>query len=243
MSDWATITSLVLPKQGHTDAECEDAVAVRETGTALQLAMADGATEAAYSRRWAQALVEAGVALEAKARIAEAVDRARASFEATTAQQKAGLPWYAEQKAQEGAFATLLRLRVRLMIDRSLGIGGSWEGEAVGDVTLFHLQAGDPIWIWPNDDPNSFGSRPALVASNSDLDPDTVERFAATWRPGDVLLVTTDALAAYLLAEEAALRRLVHTSQNAWSDFVDHARADGMRNDDVALVRIDLHGP
>ncbi|MEO1076522.1 MAG: hypothetical protein AAFX41_11260, partial [Bacteroidota bacterium] len=123
------------------------------------------------------------------------------------------------------------------------GIGGSWEGEAVGDVTLFHLQAGDPIWIWPNDDPSSFGSRPALVASNSDLDPDTIERFAATWRPGDVLLVTTDALAAYLLAEEAALRRLVHTSQNAWSDFVDHARADGMRNDDVALVRIDLHGP
>lgn len=214
-----------LTKRGHTEIECEDAVAgpvVRDGVWAA--AVADGATESAYARAWAETLASAALdaALE-DATLPEAVRLARRTF-AARPEATAALPWYAEAKRDEGAFAAVASLRV--------APDGTWTAEAVGDCVAMHLRDGRLEAAFPLDDPAAFGNRPALVASLG-TEP-VVERHEGTWQPGDAFVLATDALAAHLLATDptAALALDAET----FPAFVAAAREAGMTNDDVALV-------
>src|SRR4051794_1984465 len=101
--------ALSLPKKGHAAEEYEDAWAGDPASG--RFAVADGASESAFAALWARLLTEAYVA--------GGNPRDPGSWLQGPRRRWAGevmgleLPWYAELKREQGAFATLLGVRVR----------------------------------------------------------------------------------------------------------------------------------
>jgi len=215
-----------LPKRGHREEEYEDAAAgpVAVPGGA-RAAVTDGATESAFSGEWARALAEAAARLP----LAEAVEEARAAV-ANARTPPEGLPWYAALKAEEGAHATALALTVRA--------DGTWAAEAVGDAALLHLRGGRLLFAWPLADPAAYGSHPALLSSLADAPLPPIEAASGAWERGDRLLLATDALAAFLLAHDAAAA--CGHSAEMFARWVEDARGRGLRNDDVTIVELEV---
>ena len=227
-----TIRTFRLPKAGHREAEYEDAWAVMEAP--LRAAVADGATEAAFARSWAERLVQGAVAHGVTS--AEALRRRlpvwRTAWAEAVAARTTALPWYAAAKAEQGAFAALLSLAVEP--------DGTWQALAVGDCCLLHLRGDALAASWPLDDPAAFSNRPALLASVPMDDDLAVDTTTGTWQSGDAFLLASDALAAWLLAADSAAA--LGWTETAFREHVEAARADGtLRNDDVTLVVLKLH--
>jgi hypothetical protein len=233
-----------LPKQGSADAECEDAYA--GDPRAGRFAVADGASESAFARPWAESLAQGYV--NHPGPWSGWLPAARAAWQGRFDGED--MPWYVEAKFQEGAFATLLGLT----LGRRPGPGGrlSWRALAVGDSCLFQVRGDRVRRAFPVKRAADFGSRPALVASRPR--PPQLPRCRrllarGTWRIGDVFLLMTDALAQCFLAE-------VETGGRPWdrltsvrcpaefAALVDDLRATGrLRNDDTTLVRIQAESP
>src|SRR4051794_1385943 len=91
-----------LPRRGHSADEYEDACA--GDARAGRFAVADGATESSFAASWARLLVEEFVRTPAPWSSWLPALRQRWAAEL----QDQPLPWYAEAKAEEGAYATLL---------------------------------------------------------------------------------------------------------------------------------------
>ena len=79
-----------------------------------------------------------------------------------------------------------------------------WEALAVGDACLFHLAAGGCLSSFPVDRSTDFTASPTLISSRSGVPSWKTTR--GTLRPGEAILLATDALAQCLLAsaEESA---------------------------------------
>ncbi len=95
-------------KAGNAPADYEDAFAIGQDC----LAIADGATESSFARAWAQALTEGFVA-DPGATQPPGIRRLQAWLRPLQSAWHAGvawdrLPWFAEDKARSGAFATFL---------------------------------------------------------------------------------------------------------------------------------------
>lgn len=225
-----------VPKAGVEAVEYEDASAVAADVWPVRAAVADGATESAFSGAWAQQLVrgmteQGGTTVSAFHRML--TDR-QARWESAVHKQAENRPWYIAAKAAEGAFATVLGL--------SLHEDGRWHALSVGDCCLFWLRRGTLERSWPFEAADAFTNRPALVSSRADRDVPTPETASGAWQPGDVFLLTTDAVAAWLLrTDPSAVGRL---GAEAVRDRLDAARADGMlRNDDATLLVLAMAAP
>ena len=226
MSHWWT-----LPKQGQSEDENEDAVAA-STGI---LVLADGATEAFFSRLWAHHLVEqlTGAATWWEHPEETWVTRVARAVEQWTEQlpPQESLPWHAQNKSLYGSAAA-----IAVLVFRS----EQWRGIAVGDVTIFHLRGEELMQSWPLSAPEQYTTHPPLVQTRTVVAPLQVDGI---WAEGDDLMVMTDALAAWSLrcvrdgrplwAEVRAL-----ADETAWQDWVQRARADGMKNDDVTVALV-----
>src|SRR5258708_5479570 len=94
-----------LPKRGHAPEEYEDALAA---DLALgRFALADGASESSFAAAWARLLVEGFVTASGQPwRGLDWLPALRQRWVETV--EALSLPWYAEIKREEGAFATLL---------------------------------------------------------------------------------------------------------------------------------------
>lgn len=216
-------STLALPKHGASRAQYEDAsYGPVVTGSETRLAIADGATESAFSGLWARLLVQEAC----RAPLAEAIPAARAAFASAAASRGASLPWYAEAKAAEGAHATVLGV--------TLHRDGALRADAVGDCILFHIRNGETRLAWPLSDPADFDNRPDLVASGEGVSVPEASSLDDRWKSGDRLVLATDAIAAYLLATDplAAL----DLDQDGFENLVQTGRQQGMRNDDVTLI-------
>jgi hypothetical protein len=238
--------TLWLPKKGNTNEEYEDAAfpmeSVEVETDSFRCAVADGATETSFSALWAKLLVEGFVNQtprnESKQKWAEGI----ASKE---------LPWYAEQKAESGAYAALLGLVLKSSTDG----GGTWEAEALGDCCMMLVRDGEIAEKFPLTESEQFNSSPVLLSSN--LDETAAEkaeeelvRKSGTWKAGDVIYMMTDAIArwAYKRQEEhgdAPFFLKAMNTQKEIEELCDVQRglldADSrplMRNDDVTLLRI-----
>jgi hypothetical protein len=224
-----------LPRAGHTAAECEDACAGdAETG---RFAIADGASECAFARPWAEALTTGFVAHPGP--WSAWLPAARAEWQRRC--NAPDLPWYVEALLAEGAFATLLGLRVQ----RRPGPDGrfGWRALAVGDSCLFLLRNDRLRHAFPVRRAADFDDRPALLGSRPSAVRCQRRRARGTWRRGDVLLLMTDALAQWFLrVAEVGGRpwdRLAPVDgPEAFAALIDELRVGGMRNDDCTLVRI-----
>jgi hypothetical protein len=225
------------PKSGHAANEYEDAFAVEPA--AARFAVADGASETSFAKQWAELLVERFVhEPPTAAELREWVAPMQAAW--VGEHQGKAQAWYAEAKARDGAFSSLLGVAIEA--DR-------WRALAVGDTCLFVVRAGRLQKAFPLERAEQFNNSPLLLSSvarsNSNVW-DDVRAEEGELRERDQLLLMTDALAQWFLVEAemgrrpwAALARAL--TQESFSAFVDMLRASGaLRNDDTTLVRIEV---
>ena len=232
---WLHVSTMWLPKSSHASHEYEDAFAVSGKDTVLvrsesrtfRAAVADGATEPVFSGPWANRLAASFVQ---HGSLEPAVATVRENFRSRA---KRRLPWYLEEKAEEGAHAAVLGLELH-----GDEIGREWRATAVGDCCLFQISNGGTVVSWPPDSPAAFNNTPALISSSAD---DPLPEFMATsgtWRAGDAFILATDALAAFLKSCGA---RTFLTNAGQFDEFVRDARADGrMFDDDVTAIVVEL---
>ena len=250
----AVLDAFWAPKKGNAIDEYEDAFAPASDGevegTRLRFAVADGATEAAFSRLWARLLVEGyqkGWISRRDRDTHDGLERLGRIWQRRVAQKP--LPWYGEEKRRSGSFAALLGLEVCESEDDGPGM---WRSYAVGDCCLFHLRGERLLGSFPIEDPEEFGSRPVLLSSKMARN-GTALASAATawgdWAPGDIFCLASDALACWVLKRHRdgeppwGLVRALGAGEagDDFSDWIARLRAErSLRNDDVTLLRIAL---
>jgi hypothetical protein len=235
-----------LSKRGTADDDYEDAFA--GDPHAGRFAVADGASEASFAGLWARAL--AGGFVNAPGKPWLDLDWLTPLRQEWATQVDAlPLPWYAEEKREQGAFATLLGLVLRPPRPGQLG---TWRALAVGDSCLVHARGERFLTSFPLTESAEFGTRPALLGSRpppADRPP-PCEHAHGRWHPGDRFLLMTDALAQWFLHEGEKNRRPLEAveellaeaaPEEAFAGWVDLRRDHAaLRNDDVTLVVIDV---
>jgi hypothetical protein len=237
------VTSFRLPREGMRRDCCGDALSIRASSG--RFALADGATEAFDSGRWAKLLARAWTTtpvVTGGEDVADALGRlGRALHRSWT---RRPLAWFAEEKARQGSFATLLGFQL-------CGTTG-WYAVAIGDSCLFQERAGELRVAFPLADPAEFGQRPALVPSL----PQRHRSWARAVRvatgsvtPGDVFWLMSDAIACWYLgtwAHRGTARGELHQAMQAPDDsplsrlVSRERRARRLRDDDVAVLRIEV---
>jgi hypothetical protein len=241
-------TTFWLPKRGNTNEEYEDSAAPMEaveTETDVyRCAVADGATETSFSGFWAKLLCDGFVAN---------IDRAQLKSEWADSVATKELAWYAEQKAESGAYAALVGLTIKKAEN---GDGGIWEAEAIGDCCLFLARDGALIDSFPMSQSDQFNSNPFLLASN--FDEEKIGEMFVTkcgaWQNGDSFFLLSDAIACWTFKREEEHGDSINwlagiKEQEQLAEFceiqrtlLDSENRPLMRNDDVTLMRIDVTG-
>lgn len=222
------------PKAGHREDEYEDAWAYSEGGVLpYRAAVADGATESAFARPWAEHLVAEWVREPALSEtdFKGHLTAWQAEWSEAVAGRARDLPWYAQAKLEQGAFAAFLGL--------SLEPDGAWRAVAVGDCCLFVLSKGIDPTSWPLDSPEQFHSSPLLVPSVPGVPTGPVQTLSGTWKPSDTFVLATDAVAAWLLRIDPA--HALDPTEERFPAHIQKARSEGvLRNDDATLVVLEL---
>jgi hypothetical protein len=242
-----------VPKAGNSEAEYEDAVwpARRQDRrrSRFRAAVADGATDSSFSGIWARLLVRAfGEGRLDADSLPDALEPLRHSWRSQVGERP--LPWYAEEKLQRGAFATLVGLELLDQAPR-LGMSRRWRALALGDSCLVQRRGQDLLACFPLDHSSAFTNAPYLLASDATRNQDLGEYLClweGDWEPGDSFYLMTDALAWWFLREREegqqpwALWPEADGADpgDAFGAWVHDLRASGrMRNDDVTLLRVD----
>jgi hypothetical protein len=237
------LRQLLLPKLGQEASECEDAIAI-DTQT-FRFAVADGATEAFAARRWAERLAQNWVRNESTLTVEEFREWvATEGRELQDSWNGLTLSWYAEEKARTGSFAAFVGVELDLKTDSP-----SWKAIALGDACLLHCRRGTLLKSLPLSRAENFNSAPVLVASNSCLHDASMQSLvidSGSCQNGDVLLLMSDAAAAWCLqrlenGDSAVEEFLGANGDEELNRFFDDERSAGrIRNDDLAIVRIEL---
>jgi hypothetical protein len=112
------------------------------------------------------------------------------------------------------------------------------------------VSAGSFVGSFPLEAPEAFGSHPDTIASRvvdgQDIRPH-VRRKAGIYRPGDCLILMTDAVAQWFLRTQegdrtcaARLIRMLRGDHGSLRAVLDSAREGGeMRNDDIGLLSVE----
>lgn len=237
-----------LQKDGNEPEEYEDAFSVElEHGC---FALADGASDSAFSQLWARIVTE---------RFVESQPNKSESIYSFISSWLSGcqdswhkgipwdrLPWHGEEKAKRGASATFLGLR----FDRpgpEIDSPCRWWAVAIGDTCLFQIRRGRIVTAFPIDNPDSFSNTPELLCSNPLNNPllqENIRVLEGEFVAGDRLFLATDALAHWALSQSEARKRpwLKLSRQHDESAFHSWIgsmrRARTIRNDDTTLICI-----
>jgi len=236
-------------KRGNAPAEYEDAFAADPARG--RFAVADGATESSFAAPWAKLLVEGfTTALEGKPW--HELDWLTPWRQRWVAEVDGlPLPWYAEDKREQGAYATLLGAAFRN--PETENERGDWRALAVGDSCLFRLRSGRLRASFPMKRAADFGNTPGLLGSRgrpADTPQQAIKLARGRWRPGDRFVLMTDALAEWMLRQTEQEHRptddidklLAESSpQDAFAAWIEERRdKQNLKNDDVTLLVIDL---
>lgn len=240
-------------KAGSSVSEYEDAFYPSGLADAPQscsrVAIADGATDSSFSGIWARLLVKAFVERGVGTDDIDAIlSEVQPEWGEEVGRRK--LPWYAQEKAQLGAFSSLLGFTIRH--EPEIGGRGRWQAVAVGDSCLVQVRNERVTVRFPLDHSSSFNSAPFLVPSNPRLNAsvrDNVAEVHGEVRLDDSFYLMTDALACWFMSEAEqnrrpwqALRDLNTQEQlESFSEMVDRLRGTHeLKNDDCTLLRIDI---
>jgi hypothetical protein len=152
------------------------------------------------------------------------------------------LPWYAEIKWQQGAFATFVGVVMQ---------PPRWQALAVGDSCLFHTRDGQLRSAFPVASSHDFANSPWLVGSRG-FTPDMMAvrelRSEGEFGDGDRLWLMTDALAHWFLQSAEAgdkpweclepFLALPDAAVHFHSWIAEMRDTRRVRNDDVTLLAI-----
>jgi hypothetical protein len=234
--------ALSVPKQGHSSEEYEDAFAADpEAG---RFAVADGASETSFAALWAR-LLTAGFVEGDEKRGGGWLGPLRQRWAAEV--DGRALPWYAEAKRDEGAFATLVGLTVKPSPKR----GGTWRALAVGDSCLFLVRGQGLVKAFPLTRADEFDNRPRLVGSRPPPGGKETRRpkqAHGKCQAGDRFFLMTDALAEWFLRHAASGFKpwlvieqvLAESATDRAAEWIEGLRdRGGLRNDDVTLLRVE----
>lgn len=239
--------SISLPKFGNSADENEDNIlepskSEVETETLVKFAISDGATESSFSKEWSDLLVSAykDKPFE-KTYLPETIKTISKTWQSMAT--AIDLPWYAQQKAEKGAFATFLGLT----INRETS---SFEVIAVGDCTLFQIRNNEIVFSFPVTSVEDFNNTPNLIASNNDYQTDLEKNViydSGTIQEKDILLLATDAMAVWVLKQKnrsEKVRKLLieqfekQDEQNFEEWLNKQRKTNKIKNDDVTLLMI-----
>jgi len=237
------LRQLLLPKLGQDASECEDVIAINsQTG---RFAVADGATEAFDARRWADRLAHHWVQNESTLTLPEFREWVAAEGrELHDSWNSLSLSWYSEEKARTGSFAAFIGVELDLRTDDP-----SWKAIALGDACLLHCRRGALLKSLPLCRSESFNSAPVLVASDSSLHDSSMQSVvidSGGCQCGDVLLLMSDAAAAWYLQRlengDSELDDFLKAKpdEELQRFFEEERLAGRIRNDDLAIVRIEI---
>ena len=200
-------------------------------------AIADGVSSAIFSGPWADILVQAV--------LGDAPDPGQPEPFAAWLQTQRGLwaagidtrslAWFQRAKLPAGAFSTLLWIRLQEAEQAAPGSFGAYRlrAWAIGDSCLFHVRRGELVRTFPLSTSAELESDP-IVLGSVDLKRDQLLRFAsldAFCYPDDLLVLSTDALAEWALAEYEAARppdweRYWNMSDEEWRAQIDALRQE-----------------
>lgn len=236
------LRQLLLPKLDHDACECEDAIAF-DVHTA-RFAVTDGATEAFHARQWATNLAQHWVRTESTLTVEDFRKWVAAEGrELHDSWNGLNLSWYSEEKARTGSFAAFVGVELDLKTDTP-----SWKAIALGDSCLLHCRDKMLLKSLPLSRSDSFNSAPVLVASNCALHESTMQSVmvdSGVCESGDVLLLMSDGAASWCLqrfenGDFDADLLTEKTDEELQRFFDDERQAGRIRNDDLAIVRIEI---
>jgi hypothetical protein len=238
-----------LPKRGNTKAEYEDAFHLATDK--CRFAVADGATETSFSGIWAKQLVRAFTNRNLSVPLGiEELRPLQIKWQQIV--HRRALPWYAEEKASAGAYATFVGLEFSEQKSQT-GTENTWRATAAGDSCLVQVRANEILKAFPLAESASFTNCPILLCSApvfNENGRDLIMAASGSWGCDDIFLLMTDALACWFFKECEQgdrpwniLRDLDTEGHISFDELVSDLRSDGrMKNDDVTLVRIDVLG-
>jgi len=234
--------SFWLPKHGNTPAEYEDAFCPKNNNqtvdTLFRAAIADGATEASFSKQWANLLVQAycRAKLNDDKKLIQHLPLLQKQWFAQITQKP--LPWYAQEKLRRGAFSTLLGFTLHK---------NHYEAIAMGDSCLFHISGDKLENCLPLESSKQFNNCPPLLSSSVAYNESIAKHLICNkynnWKSGDEFYLMTDALACWFLqAYEKKRKPWVKMRCLRQSQFVkwiaELRNTKALHNDDVTLLRI-----
>ena len=252
-----TVSSFWLPRDGSPVEHYEDAFCPRRTGPSsgspLRVAVADGASESMLSGLWAELLVRTWCRTRRQGMddvVAAAMcfwhDALEAYLESRRVEQRP-IEWFEQPGLDRGAHATLLGLELGTT---SAGVG-RWRAESLGDSCLFHVSHDALVTAFPLQEASAFSNAPKLVPTKRaqfSRVVSAVDRAEGGCEAGDLLFLTTDAVAAWFLAsterggtpwrELAAIPRDDADAFASWA--LTQRTAGRLRNDDATLVRVEV---
>ena len=153
--DWRlSAVHFLLPKAGLLSSECQDAIALCDRQN--RYCVADGATEAFDSRRWAKLLTKCWAA-HGRLLTREEFELWLALLGNRLEQRwkRQILPWYAEEKARGGAFAAFVGIAFIQSGDRLI-----WQAVALGDSCLVQSRDNSIVEALPISEAEAFGYHP-----------------------------------------------------------------------------------
>lgn len=237
-----TLHALSAPKEGNSNDQYEDAYghsALDDDTPRVTVAVADGASSAAFAREWAGLLTAAFVDgfPETDAEAAQII--AGLGKEWRKEAEPKATSWWAQEKLPYGSSATLLVItwdRENLL----------WSAASIGDVCVFLVRGNKLRFAFPLTKASKFSDRPGLLTTElgNGAKLPTVTRYAERYEAGDRFLLMTDALSQWFLTEYEARRK-------PWNDLPDSPEAlpswlksrrdsGALKNDDVTLVDLTL---
>lgn len=235
-----------MPKFGCSDDEYEDAFQCNQQEGLYSIA--DGATEASFSKEWANLVVNAYC--EGKFLTPRSFERNLNKIQAAWSDEISNrpLPWYAEEKVKSGAFCSFLGIKFKEPDPLF-----HWVALVNGDCCLFHIRDDQLISAFPFQKPDDFNNHPTLLSSNPHNNLPitslvTIKRGVC--RRGDTLFLMTDALACWFLRSAKRSQKVIQYLNKVDQDehftrLIHQERTDKddnqfswMKNDDVTFLRI-----
>jgi hypothetical protein len=229
-----------VPKDGHRVDECEDRFACTPT----RFAVADGASEGAFSAVWASMLADSFCRADLESAESEAVeawlDGCRAEWQRWAEEMsQRELPWFTREALRTGAHATFVGLAFV-----QGGAGDGWRAVACGDACAFVVRRDRLALAFPVGAARQFGASPRLLRTGRGARQDFIRIAIGVPRPGDAFYLVTDALARWFLADHERGEKPWTVldalgTADEFARFVADTRQSGaLPNDDVTLMSV-----
>ncbi|WP_254568716.1 protein phosphatase 2C domain-containing protein [Oscillatoria sp. HE19RPO] len=233
-----------IPKQGLTEAECEDKSALSSSEGRLRVAVADGATESLFSDIWAELIVNSYIEKGAELFNIGSLQSLTQAFLHTASKLILQMPetrhWFMYEKLERGSHATFVA------------------AEFYNPETMEVLAVGDSCIFWRNEENGNVEMLPELSAEDFGVFPASICSLQKTWQNleskivkqevnlqnGFQVILCTDALACWLVKELKKdlfiWEKLFKLSDSiSFTNFIESLRSQKeIRNDDVTLVLI-----